>query len=204
MRKALISCFLIVCFEMYHGNQFLAVAQARTGVKLLPEWLRELAGPTRLSFTSPRPQTVEDELICAYSRLYKAIMIFRDPQPIFFDSLLVDNAVVSLTNMPSTFFTVGEATYYMEFYLRCVLHWNSTPEHDSLTAESYAKIIPDIILNHEPRSTQDSPSTVELMKQMVFHQHNYARWNAAFRPVWERSRLPSGISDRAGAAHLRM
>jgi hypothetical protein len=96
VRKALISCLLIICFEAYRGDPDLAVSQAQSAVQVLTSWLRKLENNKRrvssITTVLESPQVIEDDLINAFARLYKTVMVFRAPRPIELSLLLMPEA----------------------------------------------------------------------------------------------------------------
>lgn len=73
VRKALISCLLIICFETYRGDPDLAVIQAQSTVQVLTSLLRKLENSKRQGSTPgaalEKSQVVEDELTNAFGIL---------------------------------------------------------------------------------------------------------------------------------------
>ena len=206
VRKALISCLLIICFELYRGDPELAITQARTAVKVLSQWLKKLQA-SRLSSDTKRSTVVEEELVNAFARLYKGIMIFRTARPSEFSELLQPEAIQSWRDMPTTFSTVAEARKYWEFHLRLALPWNHQPGYDSLQASAFPKIYPDFIRNREPQvmlPPQDYNVTIRLEEERQEHVRSIQKWLAAFKPLWEYCQTEGGANDYAGAAMLKM
>jgi hypothetical protein len=206
VRKALISCLLIICFELYRGDPQLAMTQARTAVKILSQWLKKLQ-TSRLNSDARRSTVVEDELVSAFARLYKGIMLFRTARPAEFSELLQPEAVKSWREMPTTFSTLTDARKYWELHLRLALPWNHQPGYDSLQASGFPKIYPDSIRNREPPVTlppQDDALPIRLEEERQEHLRNIHEWLAAFKPLWEYCQTEGGADDYAGAAILKM
>lgn len=206
VRKALISCLLIICFELYRGDPELAMTQARTAVKVLSQWLKKLQ-MSRLSSNSRSSAVVEDELVSAFARLYKGIMLFRTARPAEFSELLQPEAIKSWREMPTTFSTLIEARKYWELHLRLALPWNHQPGYDSLQASAFPKIYPDSIRNREPPVTlplQDDALTIRLENERQEHVRYIYEWLAAFEPLWDYCQTDGGPEDYAGAAILKM
>lgn len=206
VRKALISCLLIICFELYRGDPELAMNQARTAVKVLSQWLKKLQA-SRLSSDARSSTVVEDELVDAFARLYKGIMLFRTARPSEFSELLQPEAIKSWRDMPTTFSTLTEARKYWELHLRLALPWNHQPGYDSLQASAFPKIYRDSIRNREPPvmlPPQDDTVTVRLEEERQEHIRNIHEWLAAFEPLWEYCQTEGGADDYAGAAILKM
>ena len=209
VRKALISCLLIICFETYRGDPDLAVSQAQSAVQVLTSWLRKLETNKRqgsnISAASESPQVIENDLINAFARLYNAVMVFRAPQPIELSLLLMPEAAEKLLHMPPIFSSLEEAQKYWEFHLRAALPWNYQKGFEAIQASAFPKLYPDIIHGHDSgynSPTQGNVSRAQLDEERRGHLKALERWQAAFQPVWTHSNTLAGADDFQNAAIL--
>jgi Fungal specific transcription factor domain len=209
VRKALISCLLIICFETYRGDPDLAVTQAQSALQVLASWLRKLGNSknrrSTTSAASKNSQVVGDDLINAFARLYKALMVFRAPRPIELSLLLMPEAAEKLIHMPSIFSSLEEARTYWELHLRTAIPWNYQRGFEAIQASTFPKLYPDIIHGHDPDycpPTQGNVSRAKLDEERRLHLTYLERWRFAFASVWTHSNTPSGADDFQGAAIL--
>lgn len=79
LRNLLVSCLLTICFENYHGNEELALAQAVSGIKLLAEFQEQRSSNSIT--TSFGFSIIDPELINAFMRLEIAVMMAMESIP---------------------------------------------------------------------------------------------------------------------------
>jgi hypothetical protein len=211
VRKALISCLLIICFETYRGDPDLAIIQAQSAVQVLTSWLRKPENNKRRGSTtsaaSGKSPVVEDDLINAFARLYKAVMVFRAPRPIELSLLLMPEAAEKLLHMPSIFSNLEEARTYWEPHLRAALPWNYQKGFEAIQASAFPKFYLDIINCQDPDycpPTQGNASRAQLDGERRGHLRTLERWRVAFQPVWTHSNTPAGANDFQCAAILNL
>jgi hypothetical protein len=208
-RKALISCLLIVCFETYRGDPDLAVIQAQSAVQVLTSRLRKNEDKKRrgstTSATKEKPQVVEDDLINAFARLYKAVMVFRAPRPIELSFLLMPEAAEKLSHMPSISSSLEEAQTYWEFHLKAAMLWNYQKGFEAIQANAFLKLYSDTIHGHGPDyspPTQRNVSRTKLDEDRLLHLTTVECWCSAFAPIWNHSNTLLGAEDFQGAKIL--
>jgi hypothetical protein len=124
-RKALIGCILVCCFEGLAGNILTALAHARSGQKLLQEWLSLY--PTTVNaiagFSSPASHIIEDELMQAASFFDHQIVGFFDSRPAEVHSNMRHDGDALIENMPDEFKTLEEARLYHILLQRRASHF---------------------------------------------------------------------------------
>ncbi|KAF8857189.1 hypothetical protein BDZ45DRAFT_803478 [Acephala macrosclerotiorum] len=120
LRTTLMTCLIMLCFESFHGNYPLAVAQIRTGTELITEWRSSLPDAPPSNYPSPDPTTVEHELIQAFSGLSIQTFSNPDPRPMPRRQALRQEGVELLRHMPSKFQSAKIARSYLELVLKSI------------------------------------------------------------------------------------
>jgi hypothetical protein len=126
LRKALIGCLLVICFESLQKNYVGALTHAISGCALLQDWLHSrynessytLDASGKDGITSPGKNVVEDELVQAFARLDLQLMSFIDPRPPQIHQNLLAEGQSTIDNMPKTFTSIDEARIYLELIQR--------------------------------------------------------------------------------------
>ncbi|KAE9381146.1 hypothetical protein N431DRAFT_505432, partial [Stipitochalara longipes BDJ] len=127
LRKALISCLLVICFESLQGNYSGAIAHSVSGCALLQGWLDSTnkkssdtleASLRKDGIASPAKNVVEDKLVQAFARLDLQLMGFWDPRPPAMHQNLLAEGQSTVDNMPKTFISIDEARLYLELIQR--------------------------------------------------------------------------------------
>ncbi|KAE8443577.1 hypothetical protein EG329_001739 [Mollisiaceae sp. DMI_Dod_QoI] len=202
LRHTLISCILVVCFELFQGNHSTALSHASTGLDLIKKTL----GPDKMQ--NWNSTGLDASLIQIFLRL---------------DQISLSSALQSLTRtyvntsteigdmeadaLPSEFATCKEARSYWKVTVRRVSHASSrTTTHD---------LISD---GHPWKSTTSSKDAVSEWHSTGLtggleskgpvcpdSSIGYLRqWSAAFQPLLNASRRESGKSFRSKAAFLQL
>ncbi|CZR66688.1 uncharacterized protein PAC_16589 [Phialocephala subalpina] len=120
LRTTLMTCLIMLCFESFHGNYPLAVAQIRTGTELISEWRSSLPDAPPSNYPSPDPTTVEHELVQAFGGLSIQTFSNPDPRPMDRRQALRQEGVELLRHMPSKFTSVKIARSYLELVLKSI------------------------------------------------------------------------------------
>lgn len=113
LRTVCIASILIFCFESFHGDLRLALANVRSTVDLMHSWLTQNSRCKSAKSFSPNPHIIEDSLIAAFVRLDVHLMSWVDAPETRRTSILV-YAVTEPSPIPSTFRSVIEAKTHFE------------------------------------------------------------------------------------------
>lgn len=125
LRKALVGCLLVICFESLQGNYVQALMHAVSGNQLLQGWLSKqtYSDPRKEGLSSPRPEIIEDELILAFGRLDLQVMAYVDLRPASAHEVLMREGDETILHMPKVFKDVDEARLYWELVQRRSSHF---------------------------------------------------------------------------------
>jgi hypothetical protein len=199
MRIALIASLLIFCFENFHGDVQNAIGNVKSAVEFMYSWPEKQSQSPEFRGFSPAPIVVEDELVVAFFRLARYMILFhgriedtypkakRSLDPFAHFSPTRDrnpnNATSPVLSMPSVFKSIAEAKLYWDpilelanEYLYAVRTANTTPSEPGQRAA---------LDNLFPERTM----MVEEIQQ----------WSTAFAPILEQSRTPAG-DEQFGSA----
>lgn len=109
LRRALIACLLVFCFETYLGNQASAIFHAETGITLLHQWQPKKGKSVVAGVHSPAPHLVEDELVQAFAHLDLQVAILLDLRPLQLHQVVKKDCSYALKQMPMVLTTLNEA-----------------------------------------------------------------------------------------------
>ncbi|KAN0103232.1 hypothetical protein V8E51_011545 [Hyaloscypha variabilis] len=124
LRKALIGCLLVFCFEGFQGYPKQALIHAISGYHLLQSWMLKKSYPLVLpNSTPPVTSLIEKELMDAFNRLHtNAVTVMGDicSEEAYMLEYASGDKVVQ--NMPSTFADFQEAhRYFVHIMKRCAV-----------------------------------------------------------------------------------
>jgi hypothetical protein len=114
LRKALIGCLLVFCFEGFQGYPKQALVHVISGYHLLQSWLIKKSYPLVLpNSTPPASRLIEKELMDAFHRLHaNAVTVMGDSCSMEAYALEQASGERVLQHMPSRFADFGEAHRY--------------------------------------------------------------------------------------------
>jgi hypothetical protein len=126
LRKALVGCLLVICFESLQKNYVAALTHSISGCALLQDWLNSrynessytLDASKKDGITSPAKNIVEDELVQAFARHDLQLMSFIDPRPPKIHQNLLAGGQSTIDNMPKSFASIDEARIHLELIQR--------------------------------------------------------------------------------------
>ncbi|KAE9363317.1 hypothetical protein N431DRAFT_357255 [Stipitochalara longipes BDJ] len=119
VRKVLIACLLIFCFETLQGNFSAAISHAERGLMLFYQSVStiELGGP------SPA-QMLEGDLMHAYAGLDLYIVFFRDTRSEEIHRALISHQNLLISQMPTVFSDLEEARKFWFMIMRRNYHFS--------------------------------------------------------------------------------
>lgn len=138
LRKALVGCLLVICFEGLQGNYVQALMHAVSGNQLLQAWLSKQTypSPEKEGIASPNSHIIEDELVLAFGRLDLQVMAYVDPRPASAHESLMHEGDATILHMPALFHTIDEARLYWELIQRRSHHFMAKVAAQSLQSGS--------------------------------------------------------------------
>ena len=214
-RRAFLACLLVCCFEALSGRRFIALSHAKSGYKLLRDWLATYSSSfAQMSCTkTPAPQVIEDELVQALARLDLQTLTFFDSRTEAEHQEMMEEGAEALEAMPEVFPTINEARINFEQLQRRALHFirmvtRSRSKREEINQTNISG--DDPVLRSFTVTTVAVPEIDVRGKSYKVHpyeskQHQcgeeLARWRLAFDPLYERIRL-SGDSRQRVAANI--
>ena len=124
LRKALIACLLVFCFESLQGRLASAAAYATSAVSLLYRWELEQSNPRISHHTRQSP--IEEDLYLAFSGLDLQALLLVDNRPTSAHEDLKVEMSKAIKLMPSTFKDLKECRSFCELILRRNFHFIAT------------------------------------------------------------------------------
>lgn len=190
-RQTLIACLLIFCFEMLLQNTHPALFHFISGQRLLHNWRgRELDTKGR----PPSSLALEDEVCEAFDHLDMQISTISDQRPPELHQEILLEGVEFVRQMPSKFYDFEEAQRYLNLIMRRSHHFMATTWGKTNTAalsRDFEIKAPDgVPVAFNIYSTSNIiPST--LPTEQKPYMRDILRWQDAFAPVFQKSRIPS-------------
>lgn len=212
-RKALIACMLVCAFEGLVGNTLTALAHAKSGQKLLEEWLGEYEHSTTYvrGISSPAPHIVEDQLIQAAGFFETQIIGFFDHRPVELHTKMKTEGSETIRLMPTSFRELNEARRYWELITRRIMHFLC---ETSAKGKNAYRISPDLPDDNDtvslgPDSTHMAYMTpfdiqVEFKSQQAQYREEITRWRAAFSDLYSKIKRSSNERLVTGAHTLHL
>ncbi|KAM0140102.1 hypothetical protein ACHAO1_002642 [Botrytis cinerea] len=198
-RKALIGCLLVCCFEWLLGNDFTALTHARSGVKILRQWLRNYRGKNyKAGLCSPDSGVIEDELVQAFLRLDKQVATFGDPGTSDEHKETIYESVETIQNMPSIFPDLQEARLYLELIERRSIHFGYLAAE--LAAAKKTDPSTAIIAKNSFKEEYSLPEVVDIRALKYEIAQSLIRWTSAFDLFC--SGIPPLETDQVAGANL--
>jgi hypothetical protein len=182
LRKALLACLLVFCFEGFQGNQDLAISHAQSGYKLLQEHTQR-----DRPFT---PDKVEDELVRVFSRLDLQVMTVADSRSTEYHMMEKNEGTELINRMPAVFSDFDEGHKYWEIVMRRSTHFIHTAAaipKEGIQIQDRREDDGDGILGVQfgsviHRSFPSESVPIALRREHFKYASEVMRWQEAFRP----------------------
>ena len=213
LRKTLLACLLIFCFETFCGNQTSALLQAQSGINFVRTWQPDQHKSGMAGVHSSEPSLIEDELVQAFARLDLQIVTVMDVRPLELHRTVKEDCFRAIKQMPCVFTSIIEARKWCELLVRLNLHFKA----ESLAVGNshgvacfVSKLETEDTLEHRMGSSslhepQIMPST--LLPEYATYITHVNRWEVAFDPLFN-SLQALNHEDLVGATlcllHIRM
>lgn len=204
IRKAMIACLLVFCFETHIGNQASAIHHAQSGIALLHQWQLKEKALAKTAVNSSTASMVEDQLVRAVGRLDLQVSILLDLRPLKFHQAIKKDYTTVLQHMPSVFVTLDEARVWCELTMRLCFHFRA---ESMAVGKSH-----EIEMKGPPMEWEDAVDTpmganvlhdpkeipVALLPEYRTHILQMNRWSLAFQQLYASLRA-SRHKDLTGA-----
>ncbi|KAF7874539.1 uncharacterized protein EAF02_008516 [Botrytis sinoallii] len=200
-RKALIGCLLVCCFEWLLGNDFTALTHARSGVKILRQWLRNYRGKNyKAGLCSPDSRMIEDELVQAFLRLDKQVATFGDPGTSEEHKETIYESIGTIQDMPSIFPDLQEARLYLELIERRSVHFGYLAAECAAATAKKTDTSTAIIPTKGFKEENSLPEVVDIRALKYEITQSLIRWTSAFDLFC--SNIPPLDTDQLAGANL--
>ena len=209
IRKALICCLLVFCFEVFQGNHDLAILHAKSGFKLLQEWLvtKPYSSSSAGGISYVGHTSIENDIVRAFNRLDLQIMTYTNSDPLDVHKFASQDGSSMVAHMPPLFSNLDEANRYWELVMKRNHHFIhsvvataevNTSKHSSTSAATKTNFRAGI--GSLLRNFSHSNRFPILQAEHSLYSAEITRWQSAFKPFL------SSTNGRmhAGAAMLQM
>ncbi|KAK9233822.1 hypothetical protein V1525DRAFT_422804 [Lipomyces kononenkoae] len=198
VRTALLTCLVIICFEVFYGDLDSALAQLQAGLGLLNTWSDGISSnETKDTAACPRkiePCTVEDEIILTYARLDINDKLLCDPRHTRKYSTSIDSALGD-TLLPQFFTTVEESRIYLG-----IIHGRIHGFYKSYSPETFIHehyMLSDVpTIGAEFLQARDQTERDDIITSLI-------EWNITFDPILQLVRISPDTPDFCAAMTLQ-
>ena len=158
VRKVLIACLLIFCFETLQGNFSAAISHAERGLMLFYQSVSTIESSASSSASSSLgSQMLEGDLMHAYAGLDLYIVFFRDTRSEKIHRALISHQNLLISQMPTIFSDLEEARRFWFMIMRRNYHFSK------LASISAATNAPKTLLQNEENPLENSYSAMQCM-----------------------------------------
>lgn len=196
-RKALVMCLLVLCFEGMAGNTLGAVNHAKSGQKLLDDWINRHTSPSDLGtgIKSPAKYDVEDEVVQAAAFFDLQIVGFFDTRPQKEHATRKDEGAQSLRYMPANFQSNDEARVYWQLILKRIRHFiaesvESTSQFPFRDVPAAA--LPGVEYFSSAECLDPDPmiisATMGFKQEQMKYRQEIMAWKSSFRELYQRTK----------------
>lgn len=200
IRKALIACLLVFCFESLQGNLELAVSHAESGLMLFYQFVSKYE-PEPTPYTPIKileKRMLEGDLIHAYAGLDLHVMFFRDTRPEWIHRKFVTHLNTRIERMPLMIQDAREAREYWFLIVRRNHHFlkivkqqtqNCPSGDEEDTAEASHQ-------NMECMMTSPGKPPEELKEEYYGYTYDMQRWADACSSLFKSFRESGTRSEK--------
>ncbi|KUJ17507.1 uncharacterized protein LY89DRAFT_668827 [Mollisia scopiformis] len=211
LRKALIACLLVYCFENMLGNQLSAAKHAESGLMLLYQWTtgKNLLGETWGTQKLWTDHLFEEDLLGAFNSLDLQVLLFVDNRSKEVHERMKESQSRTISSMPQQFSSLTEARQYWNLILTRNYHFSKsmqgiemekiqeqrteTPWEDSANLQTGELLLSD---------SKDAPAS--LKDEHIRYRIDIDKWTLASARLF--ASLATGADERQkiGAAILQV
>jgi len=211
LRRALIACVLVFCFETLQGNQASAVMHAQSGLLLLMQRVVAHKVPFKPSPLLQERDVMEEDFMNAFQSLDLQVLFFPDRRPACTHHCAIAMCNKFIALLPAELHTIEGARSEWIIIMRRNYHfhtialvvgkarglggpWNTQPLNDSS-----ANMIP----GENVFATVKEPPD-ELLDDQLRYREDIRSWSRACSSLFERVNRFGTMQERAVATILKM
>ncbi|PVH69614.1 hypothetical protein DL98DRAFT_522093 [Cadophora sp. DSE1049] len=215
IRKALIACILVFCFESLQGRLGPAVMHAQSGLMLLHQWVKVHLVPQVPPFMSQqwRRYGIDEDIMDAFSALDLHVLFFLDRRPMVVRKCLITAGNTHIQKMPAKFDSLQEARFFWVLIMRRNCHfvrlaleaskltelcgpWN---EDSETPWDGDANMMPGDGVFGTPYNPD-----LTLLGDYNLYQEDISRWNRASASLFECLQQRGTVKEKIIAALLQI
>lgn len=211
LRKALIACLLVFCFEGMLGNQAAAAIHAQRGLMLLHQWTKgnNPLGKPYLTQKAWADQLFENDLLEAFNALDSQILIFIDmrSKEVHQEVKISQNRVIA--SMPQEITSLEQARQYWQMIMNRNYHFCKSIQQTDVEAlkverEEYQHEGPVRMDAAELLGSDARSGSSALYEEQLRYRHDIQRWRLAFGALNQKIWAGNAESAKASANILQV
>ncbi|PVH74651.1 hypothetical protein DL98DRAFT_603390 [Cadophora sp. DSE1049] len=211
LRKALIACLLVFCFEGMLGNQAAAAIHAQRGLMLLHQWTTG-NNPFGKPFQTQKAwqdQLFEEDLLEAFNALDSQVLLFIDTRDKSVHSQIKTSQNSIIQSMPREFTSLSQARQFWQLIMNRNYHFCKSIQHtdmvklkeerkDSEWEGSVDMKYTELLLS----DAQEGPWP--LREEHLRYRGDIFRWMTAFGNLFEKIAVSDNEREKACARILQV
>jgi hypothetical protein len=210
LRKALLACLLVFCFESMIGNQVSATIHAESGWMLLHEWSmrKNPSGKPWLTDKAWDENVLERDLLEAFSALDLQILLFIDnrSKAVHQQVKAAQNRLVEM--MPQEFYNLDLAKQFWRLIMNRNYHFNKSMQPVDLERiqEERAETLWEGSANMKGELLLSNPAEAPrpVKEEYLRYCNDIDRWNAATSKLFAEIAGGTNEREKVGAAMLQV
>jgi len=215
IKKIMIACILVFCFETLHARPGTAIANATSGLMLLMQWMQNNTNQSVQFFLGNewREQSIEEDLMVALAGLDLQVLFFLDVRPEPVHWFMIEGANKIIPQMPSEFASLRAARNFWSLVMRRNFHFikialSKAKSHEMAGFWKYGLEEPwDDCANLFPGgnmfSTPKEPA-MEMLPDSILYREDVNRWTVACATLFEKTQKCGTRDEKVLVALLRM
>ncbi|KAG4433935.1 hypothetical protein IFR05_010580 [Cadophora sp. M221] len=204
LRKALIACLLVFCFEGMLGNQAAAAIHAQRGLMLLHQWT---AGnnPFGKPFQTQKAwqdQLFEEDLLEAFNSLDSQVLLFIDTRDKAVHNQVKTSQNSIIQSMPREFTSLSQTRQFWQLIMNRNYHFCKSIQHTDMVKLKEEREDLELQGSVDMKYTELLLSDAQsgpwpLQEEHLRYRGDILRWMTAFGNLYER--ITAGDNEREKA-----
>jgi hypothetical protein len=215
IKKVLIACILVFCFETLHARPGTAVANATSGLMLLLQWMQANATQSVEFFLGSewREQSIDEDLMTALAGLDLQVLFFLDTRPESVHQFMIEGANKIIPHMPPQFTSLRAARNFWSLIMRRNFHFvkialTRAKAHEMAGYWKYGTEAPwedcaNLFPGGNMFSTPKEPA-IELIPESIRYREDIDRWSTACKGLFEKIDESGRKDEKITVALLKM
>ncbi|KAL2065882.1 hypothetical protein VTL71DRAFT_3552 [Oculimacula yallundae] len=211
LRKALIACLLVFCFEGMLGNQAAAAIHAQRGLMLLHHWTagNNPSGTPLKTEKIWRDRLFEEDLLEAFNALDSQVLLFIDTREKAVHGQIKTRQNSMIQNMPGTFKSLSLSRQFWQLIMNRNYHFCKSIQHTDIEELKEKRKDSEwegsVDMKHTELLLSDAQSGPwHLREEHLRYRGDIFRWLAAFETLYEQILAGENEREKACARILQV